>query len=144
MVCPYCSGAGGERMMSYTWGWWRQEWRCEYITDITHHIQYDMFYHKHYAIHCLLPPSLLPPHHHKVQYPQGITTGYNTFKHIHDRKERPRDMKRYGNQWQVSVCGHKWECVHCSECLLSNTLLACITTSIIVRAHWLDLNFLKI
>lgn len=38
----------------------------------------------------------------KVHYPQGITTGYNTFRHIHDREKRPRDQKRLYNQWEVS------------------------------------------
>ena len=39
----------------------------------------------------------------KVHYPQGITTGYSTFKHIHDKQKRPRDQKRYENQWDVST-----------------------------------------
>ncbi len=38
----------------------------------------------------------------KVHYPQGISTGYSTFKHIHDKQKRPRDQKRYENQWDVS------------------------------------------
>lgn len=33
--------------------------------------------------------------------PTGIKTGYNTFKHIHDKVKRPRDYKRYGSQKQV-------------------------------------------
>lgn len=33
--------------------------------------------------------------------PKGITTGYNTFHHIHDRNARPRDQKRYHNQYEV-------------------------------------------
>lgn len=33
--------------------------------------------------------------------PTGITTGYDTFKHIHDKVKRPRDYKRYGSQKQV-------------------------------------------
>ena len=37
----------------------------------------------------------------QVQYPQGIKTGYKTFKHIHDKDKRPRDQKRYHNQWEV-------------------------------------------
>lgn len=39
----------------------------------------------------------------KVQYPRGITTGYNTFRHIHDRDKRPRDQKRIMNQKEVSL-----------------------------------------
>lgn len=39
----------------------------------------------------------------QVHYPQGITTGYKTFRHVHDKKKRPRDQKRYHNQWDVSV-----------------------------------------
>lgn len=38
----------------------------------------------------------------KIHRPQGIKTGYNTFLHIHDKKERPRDMKSYGNQYKMS------------------------------------------
>lgn len=39
----------------------------------------------------------------KVQYPQNITTGTtNTFKHIHDKAARPRDQKKYFNQWEIS------------------------------------------
>lgn len=30
--------------------------------------------------------------------PQGVTTGYNTFKHVHDKEKRPRDYKRIGDQ----------------------------------------------
>ncbi len=37
-----------------------------------------------------------------VQYPKGITTGYQTFRHIHDRVKRLRDQKKYKNQWDVS------------------------------------------
>lgn len=37
-----------------------------------------------------------------VKYPKGITTGYNTFRHIHDRDKRPRDQKRLHNQKEVS------------------------------------------
>lgn len=33
--------------------------------------------------------------------PTGIKTGYNTFKHIHDKVKRPRDYKRYGEQKKV-------------------------------------------
>ncbi|XP_063434377.1 beta-1,4-galactosyltransferase 7-like [Mytilus trossulus] len=33
-----------------------------------------------------------------VTRPQGITTGYKTFKHIHNKIKRPRDNKRYFNQ----------------------------------------------
>jgi len=36
-----------------------------------------------------------------IQYPQGITTGYKTFRHIHDKVKRPRDQKSYKNQWHV-------------------------------------------
>ena len=28
-----------------------------------------------------------------IQRPQGVTTGYNTFKHVHDKDRRPRDYK---------------------------------------------------
>lgn len=38
----------------------------------------------------------------EVHYPQGITTGYQTFKHMHDRHKRPRDQKAYKNQWDLS------------------------------------------
>ena len=38
----------------------------------------------------------------EVQRPQGIRTGYNTFKHNHDDQVRPRDRKRYKAQWDVS------------------------------------------
>ena len=37
-----------------------------------------------------------------VHYPQGITTGYNTFRHIHDKDRRPRDQKRFLNQKEAS------------------------------------------
>ncbi|XP_076811644.1 beta-1,4-galactosyltransferase 7-like [Clavelina lepadiformis] len=30
--------------------------------------------------------------------PTGLSTGYETFKHIHDKERRPRDYKRYGEQ----------------------------------------------
>jgi len=33
-----------------------------------------------------------------IQRPQGVTTGYNTFKHVHDKDRRPRDYKRIGEQ----------------------------------------------
>lgn len=38
----------------------------------------------------------------KVHYPQGITTGYRTFKHIHDKQKRPRDQSKNKKQWDVS------------------------------------------
>ena len=31
----------------------------------------------------------------QIQYPTGITTGYNTFRHNHDKKKRPRDQESY-------------------------------------------------
>lgn len=40
-------------------------------------------------------------HGYQLLRPKGITTGYNTFKHIHDKVKRPRDYKRYGSQKQV-------------------------------------------
>jgi len=30
--------------------------------------------------------------------PKGVTTGYETFKHVHDKVKRPRDYKRIGDQ----------------------------------------------
>lgn len=30
--------------------------------------------------------------------PKGVSTGYDTFKHVHDKERRPRDYKRIGNQ----------------------------------------------
>ena len=54
----------------------------------------------------MLKPTLVPTaSYQQVQYPQGIKTGYTTFRHIHDRDKRPRDQKRYHNQWEVS-CQH--------------------------------------
>ncbi|XP_072042376.1 beta-1,4-galactosyltransferase 7-like [Amphiura filiformis] len=38
----------------------------------------------------------------KISRPEGITTGYDTFYHIHDREKRKRDMTRYGNQHKES------------------------------------------
>ena len=37
----------------------------------------------------------------QVTRPTGIKTGYKTFRHIHNKKTRPRDNKRYFNQTQV-------------------------------------------
>ena len=34
----------------------------------------------------------------KIHRPKNISTGYNTFKHKHDKIKRPRDFKRYGDQ----------------------------------------------
>ena len=39
----------------------------------------------------------------QVYRPQNITTGNKTLLHIHDRKERKRDYKRYADQKQVSL-----------------------------------------
>ena len=41
---------------------------------------------------------------YQLHRPAGITTGNKTFRHNHDRKVRPRDMKSYGTQWRVSFC----------------------------------------
>lgn len=38
----------------------------------------------------------------QVHYPKGITTGYNTFKHNHDKQKRPRDQTNYYSQQTVS------------------------------------------
>ncbi|XP_003391828.3 PREDICTED: beta-1,4-galactosyltransferase 7-like, partial [Amphimedon queenslandica] len=38
----------------------------------------------------------------QLHRPAGITTGNKTFRHNHDRKVRPRDMKSYGTQWRLS------------------------------------------
>ncbi|KAL4232083.1 Beta-1 [Mactra antiquata] len=35
---------------------------------------------------------------YEIRRPVNITSGYKTFKHIHDKKNRPRDNKRYFNQ----------------------------------------------
>jgi len=35
-----------------------------------------------------------------ITRPGNLTTGLNTFKHVHDRKARPRDFKKYGEQKQ--------------------------------------------
>lgn len=32
----------------------------------------------------------------------GLTTGYDTFKHIHNKERRPRDYNRYGEQKKAS------------------------------------------
>ena len=39
--------------------------------------------------------------HLQIFQPKGITTGYKTFLHIHDKDARPRDQKRYYNQYEV-------------------------------------------
>ena len=33
--------------------------------------------------------------------PTNLTTGYDTFDHIHDKVKRPRDYNRYGDQKKV-------------------------------------------
>lgn len=33
-----------------------------------------------------------------INRPQGVTTGYHTYKHVHDKVRRPRDSKRIGDQ----------------------------------------------
>jgi len=33
-----------------------------------------------------------------VNRPQGVTTGYNTYRHVHDKERRKRDYKRIGDQ----------------------------------------------
>ncbi|KAL5020105.1 hypothetical protein ScPMuIL_002997 [Solemya velum] len=38
----------------------------------------------------------------KVRRPQNITTGFQTFKHIHDKRKRPRDYKRFFNQTELT------------------------------------------
>lgn len=62
----------------------------------------------------------------KVHYPQGISTGHSTFKHIHDKQKRPRDQKKYGNQWDVSGKRNNFYlkplcilCRTCTECVLT-------------------------
>nr|CAB3224893.1 beta-1,4-galactosyltransferase 7 [Phallusia mammillata] len=37
----------------------------------------------------------------KLYRPTGLTTGYDTFKHIHNKERRPRDYNRYGDQKKV-------------------------------------------
>lgn len=34
----------------------------------------------------------------ELHRPKGVTTGYETFKHVHDKVKRPRDYKRIGDQ----------------------------------------------
>lgn len=34
----------------------------------------------------------------ELHRPKGVTTGYDTFKHVHDKVRRPRDYKRIGEQ----------------------------------------------
>lgn len=34
----------------------------------------------------------------ELHRPKGVTTGYDTFKHVHDKAKRPRDYKRIGEQ----------------------------------------------
>lgn len=38
-----------------------------------------------------------------IHYPRGIKSGYDTFKHNHDKEKRPRDRQRGKNQWDVSL-----------------------------------------
>lgn len=38
-----------------------------------------------------------------IHYPTGITTGYDTFRHNHDKEKRPRDQKSYYSQQTKSV-----------------------------------------
>lgn len=38
----------------------------------------------------------------KVYRPEGITTGLNTFKHLHDKTKRKRDQRSFYNQYKVS------------------------------------------
>ena len=42
----------------------------------------------------------------QIHRPIGITTGYKTFKHNHNKHLRPRDMKSYNNQWRVKYILH--------------------------------------
>ena len=37
-----------------------------------------------------------------IHYPEGISTGTNSFRHIHDKIKRPRDQKKFNNQKDVS------------------------------------------
>lgn len=39
----------------------------------------------------------------KVRRPAGLTTGYDTFKHIHDRRNRPRDFDRSDYKEKMKV-----------------------------------------
>jgi xylosylprotein 4-beta-galactosyltransferase len=38
-----------------------------------------------------------------IQYPIGITTGYNTFRHNHDKQKRPRDQDSYHSKQIKSI-----------------------------------------
>ncbi|XP_070541113.1 beta-1,4-galactosyltransferase 7-like [Ptychodera flava] len=38
----------------------------------------------------------------QISYPEGLTTGYNSFRHIHNSSKRERDKKRYFNQKEES------------------------------------------
>jgi hypothetical protein len=64
----------------------------------------------------------------QVRRPQNITTGLETFRHIHDKKQRPRDNKRYFNQKEVlfkikmitsSIKQYLYLCklIYCYNCL---------------------------
>ena len=66
-----------------------------------------------------------------IQRPQGVTTGYNTFKHVHDKERRPRDYKvsyfRYlssGHQiwiFKIRIIRNPWWDIRhnlCLKCLI--------------------------
>ena len=54
----------------------------------------------------------------------NITTGYKTFRHVHDRKRRPRDQRRYFDQIEVSVV--QWNLQSQTPSSLTETLKASV------------------
>eukprot|EP00039_Didymoeca_costata_P010552 m.142294 g.142294 ORF g.142294 m.142294 type:complete len:429 (+) comp14876_c0_seq1:80-1366(+) len=44
-----------------------------------------------------------------------VTTGFNTFRHLHDEAERPRDYSRIGKQWKEGWKRDQWTGVRSSS-----------------------------
>ena len=51
----------------------------------------------------------------QIQYPTGITTGYNTFRHNHDKKTRPRDQESY---YSKQIVGYIQLSQHIDQCCI--------------------------
>lgn len=92
MECPIGSGVGEEKTTSSSEGCEQQN--CRLIRQKIHTSGDKMFLWITCAVTCCLIFT-------QLFRPKGITTGYKTFRHIHDPAWRKRDQKRIAAQKQV-------------------------------------------
>lgn len=96
MECLIASGVGEEKTTSSSEDYEQQN--CRWISEKILFEKNGLLIKQYLLIICSMACCLIFT---QLFRPKGITTGYKTFRHIHDPAWRKRDQKRIASQKQV-------------------------------------------